>query len=237
MQTEKSYTIPLILFIFITGAALVFPLLEQGTAETATGPNMEKIKLPDPQQSNCNAIEEALFKKRSIAKYKNVPITCSDLSQVLWASQGIAESKDPKKSPSTEALFPLEVYAIIANVIGIPAGIYQYRPHTNELVRIAAGDMRNEIAKAALGRKSVRTAPAVIVVSAVYVRTTSKLGEKGIRYAHMEAGHAAQNISLQAVALNLGSVMIGSFHESDLKKIMHMDDREQPMYIIPVGKI
>ena len=235
MTTGRVHLIPVTIFVFITGSALVLPLLGSGTAQFASGSKMEKIKLPDPQHTTCKAIEEALFKRRLVKEYKNVPISCSDLSQVLWAGQGIEDGKE--KSPSAEALYPLEIYAIAGNVSGIPAGVYQYRPHTNELARIAAGDMRDELAKAALGRRSIKTAAVVIVVSAVYVRTTTKYGEKGIRYAHMEAGHAAQNISLQAVALNLGSAMIGSFHDSEVKKIMRMEDREQPIYIIPVGRI
>ncbi len=124
---------------------------------------------------------------------------------------------------------------VAGKVAGVPAGIYQYRSHTNELVRISAEDRREERSKAARNQRSVRAA-VNIVISAVYERVTASYGERGVRHVHMEAGHTAQNISLQAVAINLGSV-IGAFHDSEVKKIMHMDEREEPLYIIPVGKI
>jgi len=81
----------------------------------------------------------------------------------------------------------------------------------------------------------VRNAAAVIVFSAVYKRTTVKYGERGIRYVHMEAGHAAQNVYLQAVSLNIGTLVIGAFHDDEVKKIIRMADSEQPLYIMPIG--
>ncbi|MBA3061290.1 MAG: SagB/ThcOx family dehydrogenase, partial [Nitrospirae bacterium] len=98
------------------------------------------------------------------------------------------------------------------------------------------GDKRTELCNAALDQPSVKDAAAVIVFSAVYKRTTGKYREKGIRYVHIEVGHAAQNIYLQAVSLNLGTVVIGAFDDEEVKKIMNIGDKEQPLYIMPVGK-
>ena len=237
MHKERSHTIPLIIFIFITVGALVLPLLGQGTEKPAPGPMMEKINLPEPRLTGSQSIDEALLKRRSISEYRNAPISSENLSQVLWAGQGITERRGLRTAPSAGALYPLEIYVVAGKVTGIPAGIYQYRSHTNELVRIVAGDRREDLSKTARNQRCVRTAAAVVVISAVYERTTASYGERGVRYAHMEAGHAAQNISLQAVALNLGCLLIGAFHDSEVKKIMQMQDREEPLYIIPVGKI
>jgi len=52
-----------------------------------------------------------------------------------------------------------------------------------------------------------------IVIAAVYERTTDRYGERGVQYVHMEAGHAAQNLYLEATALNLGMVSIGAFND------------------------
>ena len=74
-----------------------------------------------------------------------------------------------------------------------------------------------------------------IVIAADYGRTTGHYGQRGIRYVHMEVGHVGQNISLQANALNLGTVMIGAFEDGEIKEILGM--REDPLYIIPAGRI
>ncbi|MFO7996297.1 MAG: SagB/ThcOx family dehydrogenase, partial [Dehalococcoidia bacterium] len=66
---------------------------------------------------------------------------------------------------------------------------------------------------------------------------THRYGDRGIRYVHMEVGHAAQNIYLQAVALNLGTVVIGAFHDDQVSGVLNLPANEQPLYIIPVGRI
>ncbi len=78
-------------------------------------------------------------------------------------------------------------------------------------------------------------APPSIIISADYERTTSHYGQRGIRYVHMEVGHVGQNISLQAVAMNLGTVMIGAFDDKQVKEILGIE--EEPLYIIPVGRV
>jgi len=109
------------------------------------------------------------------------------------------------------ALYPLELYVVIGNVEGISKGIYRYNPEEHELIKIVNGDKRNELCDAALGQLCVKEGAISIVFSAVYERTTKKYGERGIRYVHMEAGHAAQNIYLQSVSLNLGTTVVGAY--------------------------
>jgi SagB-type dehydrogenase family enzyme len=121
-------------------------------------------------------------------------------------------------------------------VSDLPAGVYQYRSNNHELSGIVSGDKRSELSNAALSPRPVRTAAVIIAASAVYDRTTGKNGERRIRYVPMEAGHAAQNITLQAVALIPGSIVIGTFHDNEVKKVAKMVDREKPLYIIPVGR-
>ncbi|MEW6416825.1 MAG: SagB/ThcOx family dehydrogenase [Nitrospirota bacterium] len=196
----------------------------------------EIIKLPEPAYKSNTSVEEALLKRRCVRDYKDKPLTLAEVSQLLWAAQGITGSFGFRTAPSAGALYPLEVYIFAGNVRDLPGGIYRYRPHKHGIEMVVKGDKRNELCSAALNQSSVRDAPAVIVFSAVYERTTVKYGERGIRYVHIEAGHAAQNVFLQAVSLNLGAVVIGAFYDDEVKKIMKMPDREQPLYIMPVGR-
>jgi len=199
---------------------------------------LEIIKLPKPRLSSTVSVEEALLKRRSIRNFKKEPLTLSEVSQLLWSAQGITEeSMGLRTAPSAGALYPIEIYIVVGNVINLPPGIYKYTPKNHELVLIMKGDKRKELAISALGQKWIEEGAIVIVISAVYERTTSKYGERGIRYVHMEAGHVSQNIYLQAVALNLGTVAVGAFYDEEVKKVINMQKNENPLYLMPVGRI
>lgn len=194
------------------------------------------IELPPPKYVSSTPLEEALLNRRSVRDFKDLPLTISEVSQLLWAAQGTAEARGRRTVPSAGALYPLELYIVAGNVIGLTSGIYRYITARHELLSLASGERRNDLCGAALNQSSIRRAPAVIVMTAVYERTTSKYGERGIRYVHMEAGHAAQNIYLQSVSLGLGTVVIGAFRDEEIGKIMKMTEMERPLYIMPVGK-
>jgi SagB-type dehydrogenase family enzyme len=97
------------------------------------------------------------------------------------------------------------------------------------------GDFRKEICDAALGQRSICLAPATIVIAAVFERTTRKYGQRGIRYGIMEAGHASQNVYLQAAALQVHTVAVGAFRDEAVHRLLFLDDDEQPLYLMPVG--
>lgn len=195
------------------------------------------IKLPAPYYDGNTSVEMALLKRRSIRSYSNEPLSLAEISQLLWAAQGITDSRGYRTAPSAGALYPLEIYIIAGRVKDLSQGIYKYRPHENALVKIVDGDRRAEVCRASLNQSSISDAAAVIVFCAIYERTTVKYGERGIRYVFIEVGHAAQNIYLQAVSLKLGTLVIGAFNDNELKKIMNFDLYEYPLYIMPVGKL
>ncbi len=194
------------------------------------------VKLPEPQYKSSTSIEETLLKRRSVRTYQDKPLKVEEVSQLLWAAQGITNRRGFRTAPSAGALYPLEIYVLAGNIMNISVGIYKYNPYKHELVNLQMGDRRNELFKAALNQSPVKDAPMVIVFAAVYERTTVKYGNRGINYVYMEAGHAAQNILLQAESLNLGSVVIGAFYDEEVKKVLKMSDKEIPIYIIAVGK-
>ncbi|MBW9222634.1 SagB/ThcOx family dehydrogenase [Methanothermococcus sp. SCGC AD-155-C09] len=216
------------------GGVFVLPGNEREPKESVG----EIIKLPEPRYDSETSIEEALLKRRSIRTYKNESLTIAEVSQLLWASQGITDLEMGfRTAPSAGALYPLELYVVIGNVQGIPKGVYKYNPYKHELVKVKDGDVRVELAVASLGQTWVRDGAIVIVFSAIYERTTEKYGDRGIRYVHMEVGHAAQNVYLQAVSLNLGTVVVGAFRDDSVREILNMSDKEHPLYIMPVGRI
>ncbi|MEM2842541.1 MAG: SagB/ThcOx family dehydrogenase [Candidatus Bathyarchaeia archaeon] len=185
------------------------------------------------------SVEEAIAKRRSIRDYSNEPLTFQQLSQLLWAAQGITDLKTRfRAAPSAGATYPLEVYVVLGSnsVVGLNAGIYHYNPLTHELKLLFEGDFRANLASAALDQRWVKTAPVNIILAAVYERTTRVYGDRGVRYVHMEAGHIGENIYLQATALGLGTVVVGAFSDELVQKVLNLPKEQKPLYIMPVGR-
>jgi len=196
----------------------------------------DKITLPAPRYAGDISVEQALRERRSVRSYSNEPLSVQEISQLLWAAQGITNERGYRTAPSGGALYPLETYIVVGNARGLGDGIYRYIPRGHSLEIIQSGDKRSELSAAALGQSSVKEGAVVFVFSAVYERITRKYGERGIRYTHIEVGHAAQNVCLQAVSLNLGTVVVGAFRDEEVKKVVRMGKNEQPLYLIPVGR-
>ncbi len=216
-------------------SAMASPARERPQGMSHNGP--ETIKLPGPKITGATSVEEALVKRRSVRIFQEGPVLLDELSQLVWAAQGMTDRRGVRTAPSAGALYPLEIYVVAGNVEGLPAGIYKYLPVRHELIAVSKGDRRRDLYNSALRQSSLRDAALVLVMSGVYVRTTGKYGERGIRYVHMEAGHAAQNVYLQSVALRLGTVVIGAFYDADVKKLLKMADGEMPLYMMPVGRL
>jgi SagB-type dehydrogenase family enzyme len=207
-----------------------------GRSETTPGQKPVTVPLPEPQTDGETSVEKALSHRRSVRSYTNEPLTLAEVSQLLWSAQGITSERGFRTSPSAGALYPLELYVVAGNVTDLGSGIYRYRPAEHDLARVMDGDMREELANAALGQACLRNGAAVFVFSAVPERTTQRYGERGIRYIHMEAGHAAQNLLLQAVALDLGAVVVGAFGDDRVEQVVGMEPNEDALYLVPVGR-
>jgi len=230
--------------IYLVTLVMVFMTLLCSCAKPATAPaptpsptQANVITLPEPRYDSDVSIEQSLLKRRSTRSYTGEPVTLQELSQLLWAAQGITDSgRGFRTAPSAGALYPLEVYVVAGDVQNLVSGIYKYEPDGHELARLIDGDKRSELADVALAQPCVKEGALAIVFTAVYERTTVKYGERGIRYVHIEVGHAAQNVCLQAVAMGLGIVPVGAFHDEPVARLLNLPDNEQPLYIIPVGR-
>lgn len=225
-----------ILLPFILCLSLIASLSQIGRTAAFTEKVQDMIKLPEPKYSSSISIEKALRERRSVRAYKKTPLILSEVSQLLWAAQGITDPQGFRTAPSAGALHPLVVYVVIGNVHNLSSGIYKYIPQKHVLIRLIKGDKRNELSAAALGQSCVADGAIVIILSAVYERTTLKYGDRGIRYVHIEAGNAAQNVYLQAVSLNLSTVIVGAFDDRKVKNVIHMSPKEEPLIIMPVGR-
>lgn len=196
------------------------------------------MSLPAPNLAGGISVEEAIAKRRSVREYASDPITLAELSQLLWAAQGVTDARNGlRASPSAGALYPLELHVVVRErgVVDLPAGVYHYSPEDGRITMVKDGDRSSELRAAALDEEVVGLAAVNIVTTAVMRRTRPKYGERGLQYVYQESGHAAENVFLQAVSLGLGAVVVGAFNEEEVRSVIGARPEERPIYIQPVG--
>lgn len=229
-------------WICLLGPVIILTGFSLGCNQSSTTPSEESqeqsnvVTLPEPRHDSDVSVEQSMLLRRSIRSYPNEPLTLQEVSQLLWAAQGITDTLGRRTAPSAGALYPLEIYVVAGNVQDLSSGVYKYKPGLHRLEKVMDGDVRTELSAASLGQASVRQGAVAFVITAVYERTTIKYGDRGIRYVHLEAGHAAQNLCLQATAMDLGTVTVGAFSDEQVAEVLNLPEDEQPLYVIPVGK-
>ena len=211
-------------------------LFHHADAAETMARSSDTISLPAPRQDSGVSLERALRERRSVREFRAATLTQDEMSQLLWAAQGITSRDGLRTAPSAGALYPLVVYLLAGTVQGLEPGIYKYVPAGHKLMRTIAGDQRHPLAAAALGQDSVAEAGAVLVFTAVEQRTTRKYGERGVRYIHIETGHASQNVFLQATALGLATVVVGAFDDDAAAALLKLPVGEVPLYLMPLGR-
>ena len=201
------------------------------------GEAQAKIILPPPEVKGQTSVEEALWQRRSVRSFLPDALSLEELSQLLFSAQGITEkNRGFRTAPSAGALYPVQVYAVVGKVEALTPGVYCYYPQEHAIEKVLEGDKRADLCRAALYQEAIQEAPVSLVFSAIYEKTTVKYGERGIRYVHIEIGHTAQNVYLQAEALKLKTVAIGAFYDEEVSRVLSLPSREAPLYIMPVGK-
>lgn len=189
-----------------------------------------KLKLPPPITRGSVPLEQVLSSRRSERSYSPDPLPLAELGQLAWAAQGISEpTHGLRTAPSAGALYPLELYFVT------PEGVLHYLPESHAFERRAAGDLRPALSRAALGQESVREAACDVVITSVTTRVQRKYGDRAPRYAALEAGHAGQNLLLEATARGLASVPIGAFDDRAVSELLGLPKGEEPLYVIAVG--
>jgi len=195
------------------------------------------VRLPPPSTKGQVSVEEAIARRRSVRRYEKSALTLELLAQILWSAQGVTHGKF-RAVPSAGATYPLEIMVATGQqtVVGLNAGIYHYDPDSHSLTLEKTGDIRQNLSEAALGQQSAANAPAVLIACAIPSRTTFRYGTRAQRYVNIELGHVGQDVHLQAVALGLGTVMIGAFDDEAVRELLGLDKAVRPLYIMPVGK-
>lgn len=229
----------LIILIILLAAVIVYlilpkPIETQQIIVTAT------VNLPDPQIIGNMSVEQAIHDRRSVRRYTNQSLTLHDVSQLMWAAQGITNQTTKFRGvPSAGRTYPLEVYLSIGRggVKGLNEGVYRYNPFNHSLEQILGNDVRHELSQAANGQPWVKEAPVNIIITGKYQKMIDKYKNESLstRFVDMEAGHAGQNIYLIAESRNLATVAVGSFKDDRVRQILRIPANETTLYIFPVG--
>ena len=235
-----SWIVAVLIIVYVL-FSLYAPQGDLGGVEVVGG----ELLLPLPRKMSIITVEEAILLRKSIREWSDKPLNITQLSMILWVTQGVVEDIHGwlrRASPSAGATYPLEIYVVVGEggvYLGdgkyLPAGVYKYDFRRHSLRLVVSGDMRDRLWRASLMQDWVREAPVNIVICAVYERTTSRYGDRGVRYVILEAGHVGQNIYLMTTALGLGTVAIGAFYDDEVANIIKATRNERPLYIFPVG--
>lgn len=217
------------------------PLVQKDTPQSVTYPlpqtrNYEKpIALPKPRTSGGIAVEKAIQERRSRREFSEKPVTLAELSQVLWAGQGITDPKTEHRSaPSAREAYPFTIFVVVRNVAGLQPGLYEYLPKAHalgDLQKPTAGEMLNSAAV----QPGARNAPVVFLLAAAYGTAQKTLGESAVESSLLEAGHIGQNMYLQSESLGMAMVVMGGFDPVKVGTAVMLDPAETIVYVIPFG--
>ena len=196
----------------------------------------QSVPLPPPVLDGDMTLEEALGLRRSVREFAGGHLELADVAQLLWAAQGVTDPRGYRAAPSAGALYPLELYVAVGDVQGLRPGVYRYEPELHALTMTQDGDRRRRLRAAALDQEYLEQAAAVLVISALYARTAGRYGARADRYVHMESGHAAQNVYLQAAARDLATVLIGAFQDRRVQEALGLPSDHEPLGLMPVGR-
>ncbi len=193
------------------------------------------IGLAEPDKIGSVTLEHCLASRRSVREFSERSLSERELGQLLWAVQGVTSLDNRRSVPSAGAVYPLEIIAVCGKSDGLRAGVYRYHPLCHGVSFVAGGHQREKLAQAARGQDWIAAAPVVICISAVFERTTAKYGNRGRGYVYIEAGHAAQSLMLQALALGLATTIVGAFDDDEVRRLLHLTSVETPLSLLPVG--
>ena len=185
------------------------------------------IKLPQPNLDRSGSTMKAFSKRQSTREYATKEINLSDLSDLLWAANGINRPESGKRTaPSAMNRQDVDVYVIL------PKGSYIYNPQKHELELVAEGDNRPLVA----GRQEfVNAAPVCIVLVSDQSRFGDRQGEHSKLMGAMDAGIVSQNISLFCSSADLATVARASMETEKLAKALKLTDSQILMMNHPVG--
>lgn len=171
-------------------------------------------------------------------------LTLERLTRILFCADGLTRRKRVggedyhfRAAPSAGALYPVEVYAAAAEVGGIERGLYHFSPADLKLRGLRRGDWRGFIARAAAGRPSLLKARAIVVLSALFWRSTWKYRARAYRYCFWDAGTMLANLLAAAAAEGLSTEIVTAFADPEIETLLDIDgEKEGALCLVALGE-
>lgn len=202
---------------------------------------LERVALPDPDVNDGPGIWEVIANRRSQRRFSGADLSLQEISQLLWATQGITDDMQQielRAAASAGALYPNETYVVAQSIDGISEGVYHYDIRAHELGMLAEGDYSEDLAQACLGQTWMMKAGTVFVWGAVVARCAWKYQNRAYRYLYLDAGHLGAQLQLAAQGLGLGSCNVAAFFDDEVARLVGLDSRtEVAVYVTAVGRV
>lgn len=165
----------------------------------------DTVKLVPADLSRPAPLMRALKERRSVRQYNARPLTLRQLSELLWAANGVNRDDGKRTAPAAQNQQIVDVYVVL------PVGVFLYDAPGQRLLPVAAGDNR----KTTGTEDWVTTAPANLVYVADPARLTAHPGDPEIpeklNWARIAVGAQAQNVGLYCAGEQLGNVVRAVF--------------------------
>lgn len=211
--------------------------------ESLSYPARPSVALPTELTPISLTLGDAIEQRRSVLTFTSGRLSLCDVATLLHCGCGVtsysrntADTRGTRAAPSAGALYPLEIYVHSSVVEGLAPGLHHYNPVRHELRRLRGEDLTAKIAESIVYEETARTASLQLFITAIFPRTWFKYGERGYRFALLEAGHVAQNVSLVAAAMGLGSVTLGGYYDREIDELLQLDGVTQStIYMMAVG--
>lgn len=202
------------------------------------------VELPLVSRSLNLSLDEAIVSRITTRELAPQTMLLEDVACLLYHAYG--QTRDNKETdfprpfrvvPSAGAMYPLEIFLFSSRVEGLLSGLYHYNPAHKHLRLLAPGDHANTIADTLVQPELAHGASLIIFITALFERSVSKYGNRGYRFALLEAGHVGQNINLASTAMGLGSVNIGGYFDRETDDFLGLDGiSHSTIYVISIGK-
>jgi len=202
-----------------------------------------EILLPkiSPEKMNRTSLITCLENRQSKRKFSKVQLTKKQISVLLKYGCGEKNTRTCNYSsryyPSAGAKYPLEIYLISLNT-DYKKGLYHYyvRNHSlEELTLLSKLNYKNYFT--GNFQKMFKNISCILLISAIFKRTTIKYSDRGYNYVMMEVGSIYQNLGLISSYLGLGCCVIGGFYEEPFNKLIDIDGLSESVIIsVAIGK-
>ena len=206
-----------------------------------TYPGVPVVALPEPDLGGGLTTEVAISRRRSTRDYASAPMSQAELSRLLFLTGGISADRwgnARRTAPSSGALYPIEVYAVVHRVDGIEPGVYHYayREHALDVVRV--GDFRAQVVDQAIAQEFLGECGVVLFLTMILQRMRPKYQDRSYRYGLLEAGHLGENAYLAATSMGLGACGVGAFMDDAINAMLGVDGVEEAVvYMLAAGRV